>query len=237
LTTSIVTVAIAGVAGKMGREAALALQADSRFQVVGGLVRRAGQAPKDFEFPLYDDAQRLIHEVRPTVWLDLTDVNSVVSNIELALSEGVRPVVGATGYTTSDIKRWASVCLQQRIGAIVASNFAIGALLMIKFATEAARFMPNVEIIEMHHDGKKDAPSGTAKRTAQSMALPDIPIHSVRLPGLVAHQAVIFGGTGETLTIRHDSISRTSFMPGLLHACASVTSLEALVDGLEHILW
>ncbi|MCL6446443.1 MAG: 4-hydroxy-tetrahydrodipicolinate reductase, partial [Alicyclobacillus sp.] len=170
------------------------------------------------------------------------DVRSVVNHVDHAVTRGVRPVIGATGYTPDDLARWDRELRAQGLGGIAAPNFALGALLMIRFAREAARWYGRAEIIELHHDGKKDAPSGTAKRTAQAMMEERgdnaaIPIHSVRLPGLVAHQEVIFGGTGEVLTIRHDSLSRTSFMPGVLTACEQVMTLTGLVHGLEHVLW
>ncbi|WP_067935304.1 4-hydroxy-tetrahydrodipicolinate reductase [Alicyclobacillus kakegawensis] len=233
-----IRVAIAGIYGKMGREAAQALSADERFSVVGGLVRSRGQARQDW--PVFQDKSELLAETRPDVWLDLTDSTSVVENIDFAIANGVRPVVGATGYGEADVKRWHEACLERGIGGIAAPNFAIGALLMMRFAREAARFLPAAEIIELHHDGKKDAPSGTARRTAEQMQEElgrDVPIHSVRLPGLVAHQEVLFGGAGETLTIRHDSLSRQSFMPGILVACAKVGRIRGMVHGLEHILW
>ncbi|MCL6631430.1 MAG: 4-hydroxy-tetrahydrodipicolinate reductase [Alicyclobacillus herbarius] len=233
-----IRVVIAGIHGKMGREAALAFSKDARFQVVGGLARRAGQAEGDW--PVFTDKHELITETSPDVWLDLTDASSVVENVDFAITHGIRPVVGATGYTEQDVARWHAACLEREIGGIAAPNFAIGALLMMRFAREAARFMSAVEIIELHHDGKKDAPSGTAKRTAEQVASEvghQVPIHSVRLPGLVAHQEVLFGGQGEVLTIRHDSLSRQSFMPGILTACAQVGSIRGLVYGLENILW
>jgi 4-hydroxy-tetrahydrodipicolinate reductase len=266
-----ITVAVAGAGGKMGSEALRALAADDRFDTVAVLVRDAGQAQASGQYtcPVYDDPERLLMEAHPDVWLDFTDARSVVHHVDRCIAFGVSPVVGATGYTPEDVARWNEACLRQGIGGIAAPNFAIGALLMMRFAAEAARFFTRAEIIEMHHDGKKDAPSGTARRTAEQMAahreeaagdpaahpvsaagitLTDaapargwsyqgVPIHSVRLPGLVAHQEVIFGGAGEVLTIRHDSLSRTSFMPGVLLACARVREVRGMVYGLEHLLW
>ncbi|MCL6637311.1 MAG: 4-hydroxy-tetrahydrodipicolinate reductase [Alicyclobacillus sp.] len=258
----------------MGREALQALQADPRFRVVGVLVRHAGQALSQANIPQYEEPEQLLLETRPDVWLDLTDARSVVAHTDLCIAQGVSPVVGATGYTPADVERWHQACLRQGIGGIAVPNFAIGALLMMRFAAEAARFFAQAEIIELHHDGKKDAPSGTARRTAEAMAasraaeaaattagprtdtgIPvaaatatadqpargwaycGTPIHSVRLPGLVAHQEVVFGGLGEVLSIRHDSLSRASFMPGVRLACAKVRELRGLVYGLEHLLW
>lgn len=272
-----VRVAVAGSAGKMGREALATLTADARFQVVGLLARHEGQAIElgnQAGCKGFTDAKQLMVETSPDVWLDFTDARSVVSHVDACVGLGIRPVIGATGYSNDDLNRWNQECKRQGIGGIAAPNFAIGALLMIRFAKEAARLFPQAEIIELHHDGKKDAPSGTALRTAYAMAeameeaaanigvteehpkaenraaddlsgtLPSrglvsdkIHIHSIRLPGLVAHQEVIFGGIGETLTIRHDSLSRSSFMQGVLFACERVMELEGLVYGLEHLLW
>jgi len=270
-----VTIAIAGATGKMGLEATKTLQADPRFRVVAGLVRSSTMAnASDLlqELPVYTDAEQLLLESKPDIWLDFTDAHSVVKNVNLALHYGVSPVIGATGYSTEDLERWQQTCREQRIGAIVAPNFAIGALLMIRFAQEAARFYGQAEILELHHDGKKDAPSGTARRTAEAVSaawqemdategaslllsgqarvtnsqtlsparglkVGEVPIHSIRLPGLLAHQEVIFGGTGEILTLRHDSLSRTSFMAGVQFACRKVGDLSGLVYGLENLLW
>ncbi|WDL99252.1 4-hydroxy-tetrahydrodipicolinate reductase [Alicyclobacillus sp. ALC3] len=271
-----IQVVVAGANGKMGQEAVQAISADSRFAIAALLVRGRGFATTGYSAAVFDSAERLLAETRPDVWLDLTDARSVVTHVDLALEAGVRPVVGATGYQPADLRRWQAVCERDKLGGIAAPNFAIGALLMTRFAAEAARFYPNAEIIELHHDGKRDAPSGTAIRTARAMgdarevsavgdqaatlwpsldgpdrgqaATAELPsargqhvqgvaIHSIRLPGLVAHQEVLFGGTGEVLTIRHDSLSRVSFMPGVLFSLAKVMELSQFVYGLEHLLW
>lgn len=260
-----IRVVVAGAHGKMGSEAVRALRGDERFDVVGVLVRTPSSQP-DAGVVAETDPHTLMERVKPDVWLDFTDARSVVRHVDAAIAAGVRPVIGATGYTLEDVTRWDAALRDAGLGGVAAPNFALGALLMMRFAAEAARFYPQVEIIELHHDGKRDAPSGTARRTAQTIASAradaaaqaatsmlehteqtDSParglaehgvrIHSVRLPGLVAHQEVIFGGTGEVLTIRHDSLHRTSFMPGVLVACERVMSLQGLVYGLEHLLW
>lgn len=180
--------------------------------------------------------------------------------MEIALSHGVRPVVGTTGFSETDIEELRRLAEEKELGAIIAPNFAIGAILMMKFAQMAANYFEDVEIIEKHHDRKLDAPSGTAIKTAELISKvrqskqqghPDekeelvgarganvdgMRIHSVRLPGLVAHQEVIFGGVGQTLTIRHDSLNRESFMPGVKLAVEAVLNLKTLVYGLEHII-
>lgn len=196
------------------------------------------------------------------VLVDFTGPRSVLNNVKTALEVGVRPVVGTTGLSREDIEAITALAGQKRVGCIIAPNFAIGALLMIRFAGEAAKYFPNVEIIEKHHDQKLDAPSGTAIKTAeavigqrgdyeQGLALEEekipcsrggkmsggIRIHSVRLPGFVAQQEVIFGGAGQTLTIKHDSISRESFMPGVITAIRAVMRLEGVVYGLENLIF
>ena len=170
------------------------------------------------------------------VVVDFTRPEAVVENARDCVAAGVHVVIGTSGFDVS--------ALEGLEGANVfyAPNFAIGAVLLMRFAAEAAKIMPAAEIIELHHNGKLDAPSGTAARTAELMAQasgrPAPPIHSVRLPGLVAHQEVIFGDVGQTLTIRHDSLERESFMPGLLLAIRRVGSLErSPVIGLEHLLF
>lgn len=236
-----IRVAIAGATGRMGAAAVAAVANAEDLEIAGLLVRQLDSRIEAQLAPYgqaYDDAESLIEAEQPNVWLDLTTPKSVVANIDLALASGVRPVVGATGYADGDLDRWTGIAADAQIGALVCPNFAIGALLMMRFAKEAANWMQKSEIIELHHDQKKDMPSGTAIRTKRMMDVEyDIPIHSVRLPGFVAHQEVIFGGTGEVLTIRHDSLSRESFMPGVLTACRQVVTLRQLVYGLEHILW
>lgn len=236
-----IRIAIGGAMGRMGREALRAIGEAPDLAVAGLLVHHVSPevelALSDFG-QVYDDPIRLLETETPDVWLDLSTPSSVVRHVDLALAAGVSPVVGATGYTSEDIARWDGLARTSHVGGIVAPNFAIGALLMMRFAVEAAKWMDKVEIIELHHDKKVDKPSGTAKRTVAAIDAPyEIPIHSVRLPGLVAHQEVLFGGTGETLTIRHDSLTRESFMPGILLACREATRLHQVVYGLEHLLW
>lgn len=193
------------------------------------------------------------------VLVDFTVPSAVEATVEQALAAGVDCVVGTTGVP---VERWREMAAAAHDGAclFIAPNFAIGAVLMMRFAEQAARYMPHVEIIELHHDRKLDAPSGTAMRTAQLIAQnrPNVPaapgketevtpgsrgalvdevvVHSVRLPGLVAHQEVLFGGVGQTLSIRHDSIDRTSFMPGVVLAIRGVRDRSGLVIGLEELM-
>jgi 4-hydroxy-tetrahydrodipicolinate reductase len=169
------------------------------------------------------------------VVVDFTRPDQVVANTREALAAGVHVVIGTSGYDAGDLR--AAAAESSGANVFVAANFAIGAVLMMRFATEAARHMDAAEIIEYHHATKLDAPSGTAKRTAEMIGA-EVPIHSVRLPGIVADQEVIFGGEAQTLTIRHVTTDRTSFMPGVLLAVRRVAGLtESPVFGLERLLW
>jgi 4-hydroxy-tetrahydrodipicolinate reductase len=221
---STIRVAVAGAAGRMGQTVCDAvLGADD--------MELAARADPALDTTL---AQALAQG--PDVLVDFTVPGTAVANAREAVAAGVHVVIGTTGFDPGE--------LSDATGAniFIAPNFAIGAVLMMQFATQAARHMARAEIIELHHQTKVDAPSGTAARTASLMSnaspeLGDVPIHSVRLPGLVAHQEVILGDVGQTLTIRHDSTDRTSFMPGVLLAVRRVATLsESPVVGLEHLL-
>ena len=249
-----ITVAVSGAHGRMGREVVAA---------VGGAPDLALvlQADKD------DDLAAGLAAARPAALVDFSVPEAVLGNIETALAAGVVPIVGTTGLAPADVEHVRGLCRRYGLGALIAPNFALGAVLMMRFAREAARYLPDAEIIEMHHEQKRDAPSGTAAKTAEMIAegragatpapLPadaferipgarggrgvgDVPVHSVRLPGFVASQTVIFGGLGQTLTLRHDSLDRKSFMPGVLLAVRHAPALAAgggeLVYGLENLL-
>jgi 4-hydroxy-tetrahydrodipicolinate reductase len=170
------------------------------------------------------------------VAIDFTRPDAVRRNVERCLEAGVPCIVGTTGIGPADLAAFDALARRRRVACFVAPNFALGAVLMMRFAAEAARYLPRAEIVELHHEAKVDAPSGTARATAQ--ALPgDVPIHSVRLPGLVAHQEVLLGGEGQLLTIRHDTFSREAFVPGVLLALGKIGSLPAGVTvGLEALL-
>jgi 4-hydroxy-tetrahydrodipicolinate reductase len=170
------------------------------------------------------------------VLVDFTRPEAVLANARAALEAGVHAVVGTTGLSDGQVDELRALAEAGPANAVIAPNFAVGAVLMMRFAAEASRHMRRAEIVELHHDGKLDAPSGTALRTAGLME-GEVPIHSVRLPGLVAHQEVILGGLGETLTIRHDSLSRESFMPGVVLAVRAVADRPGLTMGLEPILF
>ncbi len=222
-----IRVAVAGAAGRMGATVCEAVSAADDLELTGRADPALGIALAD----VLADADVLV---------DFTVPATAVQNTREAVSAGVHVVIGTTGFDLGDLR--AAARADTGANVFIAPNFAIGAVLMMQFAAEAARHMAKAEIIELHRDGKLDAPSGTAARTAALMeaAAPDsgpVPIHSVRLPGLVAHQEVILGDVGQTLTIRHDSIDRHSFMPGVLLAVRRVGTLtESPVVGLEHLL-
>jgi 4-hydroxy-tetrahydrodipicolinate reductase len=168
--------------------------------------------------------------------VDFTRPDAVRANVEGALDAGLPTIVGTTGLGPGDLAAFDALARERGIACFVAPNFAVGAVLMMRFAAEAARHLPRAEIVELHDERKVDAPSGTAKATAEAMAR-DVPIHSVRLPGLVAHQEVLLGGPGQLLTIRHDTTSREAFVPGILLALERLPSLEAGVTvGLDSLL-
>lgn len=210
-----------------------------------------------------DDLGAQLRAHTPQVCVDFTTPQYAYANAQTILDCGVRAVIGTTGFRAEEIVKLQQDALRKGIGGVIAPNFALGAVLMMRFAMEAARHLPRVEIVETHHEAKAEAPSGTAVRTAeligearketplQSEAEPPcrelapgalgarsypVPIHSLRLPGHVAHQEVIFGGKGESLRIRHDTIDRSCFMPGVLHAIRAVVHETHLHYGLEHLL-
>ncbi|MDQ3913705.1 MAG: 4-hydroxy-tetrahydrodipicolinate reductase [Actinomycetota bacterium] len=235
-------VGVIGAGGRMGSEACRAIETDPELELVAR-VRRG-------------DALTVLSDAGAEVAVELTTPASVKENVRFCLSHGIHCVVGTTGMTDADLEDVRAWCRDGGANAFVAPNFALGAVLMMTFAATAARHFDSVEIVERHHPRKVDAPSGTALRTArlvnEARARRDasgeaadpsrgrdesgVRIHSLRLPGSVAHQEVVFGSEGETLTIRHDSVDRTSFMPGVLLAVKKVPHLDGLVVGLEHLL-
>ncbi len=255
---------VTGVAGRMGRQVASALTHESDIHLVGGVDLKMqnitlSSGETEYSLKVTTDLPALIAKTHPNVLVDFTHPASVMDNVRIALQNGVRCVVGTTGLLASDLDEIRGLCQMKKTGAVIAPNFAIGAVLLMKFSEIASRHFASAEIIEMHHDKKVDAPSGTALKTAEFMghshpaaqeeiavSLESQPargegvgvtrIHSVRLPGLVAHHEVIFGGPGETLTIRHDSLSRESFMPGVILAVRKVMKLDQAVFGLDALL-
>ncbi|HHY47361.1 MAG TPA: 4-hydroxy-tetrahydrodipicolinate reductase [Firmicutes bacterium] len=269
-----IKVVVTGACGKMGREVMRAVASQDDMELVGGV----DQEPRDVTIDVKGaprvirataDLEEVIARLRPHVMVDFTRAQAAVSNARCAIERGVSAVIGTTGIPQEQVEELARLCERQGIGSVIAPNFAVGAVLMMKFCEMAARFFDAAEIIELHHEAKVDAPSGTAIKTAEMMnrarsagiaassnlsgedrshgekpyscsprgaEFDGYRIHSVRLPGLVAHQEVIFGGQGQTLTIRHDSISRESFMPGVLLAVRRVRSLRGLVVGLDKLM-
>jgi 4-hydroxy-tetrahydrodipicolinate reductase len=232
----VIRVAVAGAAGRMGQTVCAAVRGAEDMELVGEADPLLGSALADY----LADAD---------VVVDFTTPDTALPNALECLQAGVHVVIGTTGFDPAPLERSApdrdpadGDPDHPRANVLIAPNFAIGAILMMRFAAEAARHMAKAEIIELHHDGKLDAPSGTAARTAQLMAQagggPPPPIHSVRLPGLVASQEVILGDLAQTLSIRHDTIGRESFMPGVLLAVRRVGTLErSPTVGLESLLF
>jgi 4-hydroxy-tetrahydrodipicolinate reductase len=217
-----IRVAVAGASGRMGEAVCRAVEGADDLELSGRADPRLQTTLAD----VLDGAE---------VVVDFTQPDQALANARECVAQGVHVVIGTTGFELSELERLRGA------NVFVAPNFAIGAVLMMRFAAEAARHMRRAEIVELHHDRKLDTPSGTAARTARLMAEAsggeEPPIHSVRLPGLVAHQEVILGDVGQTLTIRHDSIDRESFMPGVLLAVRRVGALDrSPVVGLEHLL-
>lgn len=241
-----IRVIVNGADGKMGRETVKAVERDEVLELVGESSRR-------------DDLAKMIAQTHADVVVDFTIASAGFNNASIIIAAGAHPVIGTTGFLPDQIQELQKRCAKQKLGGIIAPNFSIGAILMMRFAKQAAHYFSHAEIIEMHHSGKEDSPSGTAIKTAEMIVagrkelipikksretipharganFEEVAIHSVRLPGLVAHQAVLFGGRGETLTIRHDSIHRESFMTGVKLACKKVMELDHLVYGLENFL-
>ncbi len=264
-----IKVVVTGAAGKMGREMMSAIWKSEETEIVGAVDPFAEgvdigklMGTEEVGIQVRSDLKSTLEDSKPDVMVDFTTPKTVFENICTALNNQVRPVVGTTGMSDGQLEEIKELALNKKTGCIIAPNFTIGALLLIKFAAEAGKYFPHVEIIEMHHDKKIDAPSGTAIKTAEmiqkhrerprSSEINEIEkiegvrggyfdeslrVHSVRLPGMMAHQEVIFGGLGQTLTIRHDAMSRESYVPGLLMAIKRVMKLEEMVYGLENLIF
>ncbi|WP_318618045.1 4-hydroxy-tetrahydrodipicolinate reductase [Priestia megaterium] len=262
-----IRIVLAGPRGRMGKEAVLLIEETEHFELVGAVDRiNEGKYISDIEgmpnvqAPIYTDIEKCFQDVKADVLVDLTTPEIGRVHTKTALTYGVRPVVGTTGFSEEDLKELKQLAEEKELGCIIAPNFAIGAILMMKFSQMAAKYFDDVEIIEMHHDQKLDAPSGTGLKTAELISevreakkqghpeekellegargadYEGIRLHSVRLPGLIAHQEVMFGGFGQTLKIRHDSYNRASFMSGVKLAVDTVMNVDTLVYGLENII-
>lgn len=244
-----INVAVLGARGRMGSEVVKAVEAADGLALVAALDM--------------DDSLEQLKGSAAHVVVDFTTPDSVMANLEFLIENGINVVVGTTGFDDAKlatVKGW--LAQNPSVGVLIAPNFAIGAVLMMEFAAKAARYFESAEVIELHHPAKVDAPSGTAARTAELMsaarkeaglgAMPDatttaidgargalvagIPVHSVRARGLVAHQEVLFGGLGETLTIRHDSIDRAGFMPGVILGVRKIVNTPGLTHGLDKFM-
>lgn len=269
-----IPVVVNGAGGKMGREVVKAVAAAQDMTLLGAIDRNPAYLNEDagtlagiepLEIPITNDREGMLamaaQEKQPAVMVDFTHPESVYDNIRAAIAYGVRPVVGTTGLSEAQIQDLAEFADQASMGCLLIPNFCIGIVLLQQAAIAASQYFDHVEIIELHHNQKADAPSGTAVKTAQMLAelgktynqsqvketeqLPgargaiadeQIRIHSIRLPGLIAHQEVIFGAAGQIYTLRHDTTDRSCYMPGVLLAIRQVLSLKSLVYGLEKIL-
>ncbi|MGV2831238.1 4-hydroxy-tetrahydrodipicolinate reductase [Myxosarcina sp. GI1(2024)] len=274
MTRSPIPVVVNGALGKMGRETVKTVAQAEDMILVGAIDTNPAHLGEDIgeiigcgalEVPVLNDLQSVLvlatQEKVQGVMVDFTHPDSVYDNTRSAIAYGVRPVVGTTGLSDKEIKDLAEFAEKATTGALIIPNFSIGMVLLQQAAITASQYFEHVEIIELHHDRKADAPSGTAIKTAQMLAEMgknfnppkvqsketisgarggngegNIPIHSIRLPGLIAHQEVIFGATGQTYTLRHDTSDRSCYMPGVLLAIRKVTELTSLVYGLEKIL-
>lgn len=269
-----IPVVVNGAAGKMGREVVKAIANASDMTLFGAIERSQEYIGKDagelagcglLEVPIINDLQGMLamaaQEKQPPVMVDFTHPESVYENVRSAIAYGVKPVVGTTGLSPEQIQDLGEFAEKASIGTLIIPNFSIGMVLLQQAAIAASQYFDHVEIIELHHNQKADAPSGTAIKTAQMLselgktynmptvaetekiegargclAEEGIRIHSVRLPGLIAHQEVIFGGPGQIYTLRHDTSDRSCYMPGVLLAIRKVQSLTKLIYGLEKIL-
>ena len=263
---SVIRIAVLGGCGKLGSEVVRSVAAADDMELVGVCDVAHPGTPvgevvgvRGLDVPISADFEPMLVESKPDVVVDVAKP-FVMANTRAALKSGVAVIIGTTGLRAEEIEEIGRLAEENGVAGMVIPNFAIGAVLMMKFAAEAAKYMPDAEITELHRDKKIDAPSGTAIKTAEMIdasrravgveavvpLCPDgpargerhcgVPVHSVRLPGFVAHQEVLFGGTGQTLTIRHDSMDWTSFMPGVLLAIRRATEVKGLIYGLDKLL-
>ncbi len=271
---NLIPVVVNGAAGKMGREVIKAVSQADDMVLVGAVDANPHLRGQDIgevigvgplEVPVLDDLQSVLvmatQEKVQGVMVDFTHPDAVYENVRSAIAYGIRPVVGTTGLSASQINDLAEFADKASTGCLIAPNFALGVLLMQQAAVLASKYFDHVEIIELHHNQKADAPSGTAIKTAEMLAElgkdynpvsvvekeiltgargglgpQNIPIHSIRLPGLLAHQEIIFGAPGQIYTLRHDTTDRACYMPGVLLGIRKVTELKTLVYGLEKLL-
>ena len=256
-----IKVLVAGFMGSMGQKTVNMVNQNPDFQLVAGLNPGASEINKA-EYNLADDVavfnQLADVKTDADVWIDFTIPSVAFENVKFAIENGIHPVVGTSGMADDQVDELTKLAADKQVGGVIAPNFGLSAVLLMKFATEAAKYFPDAEVIEMHHEDKLDAPSGTAISTAKKIAaardeptapasqesvtgarggeVDGVPVHSVRLPGYVAHEQVLFGGPGEALTIRQDSFDRESFMSGVKLAVPAAAKAKTLIIGLENIL-
>ncbi len=259
-----VQVVVLGAAGRMGREIIASASREPDMKVVGAVdatatTDRLPLPDGSAEVPFSPRLDAILEKTRPDVLVDFSTARATMSAVREAAGRGIHLVIGTTGLSQAEVEEIRQLATAHSIGAVVAPNFALGAVLMMHFAKLAAKYLDYAEIIELHHNQKLDAPSGTALSTARAMAatrgrpfatpagegsnqasrgqqVEGIQIHSVRLPGLLAHQEVVFGALGQTLSIRHDTISRECFMPGVMLAIREVVGRRGLIYGLDALL-
>ncbi|NMO98020.1 4-hydroxy-tetrahydrodipicolinate reductase [Paenibacillus lemnae] len=262
-----IKVTVVGAGGRMGKEVVKLVLQDDELELASavGLSDSGKDAGELVGLPscgitVTSDLEMALVESKPDVMVDFTNPQSAYDNTALAIKHGVRPVMGTTGFTPEQIEDLDKQCHSRGIGGLIAPNFSIGAILMMKFAAQAAKYLPHVEIIETHGDQKLDAPSGTSIKTAELIAANreelrqgnpaeeeviegarggyynGFRIHSVRLPGVFAQQEVIFGGFGQSLKIRHDSYERAGYMPGVKMAVQKVMEYTGMIYGFDHFI-
>ena len=259
-----IRVAVNGALGRMGREVINALCREPETQVVGAVELNVSQdyltlPDSSGTIPFSSDLNYILTSCQPDVLVDFTTAQATMPAVRIATKQGVNLVIGTTGLTADELSEIERLSIAHQVGTVVAPNFALGAVLMVHLAKVAAKYLDYAEIIELHHHQKADSPSGTALSTAKAMAaargkafyhppeqgkasasrgeqVEGVTIHSVRLPGLLAHQEVLLGGPGQTLSIRHDTISRECYMPGIILAIKEVIKRKGLVYGLDTLL-
>jgi 4-hydroxy-tetrahydrodipicolinate reductase len=247
---------LAGFTGSMGQKVVHLIAQHPEYTITGGLSRHEVN-PTDYGLPSIATTFTALTDVTGDydVWIDFTQPSSVFDNVRFAIEHHIKPIVGTSGLTTEQKQTLIQLAKHKHVSGLIAANFGLSAVLLMKFAQQAARYFNDVEVMEMHHADKIDSPSGTALHTvdlinenkkhanqnqeaesARGMIYHGVPIHAVRLPGYVAHEQVLFGGPGEALTIRQDSFDRESFMQGVWVALQKLDQLDGLIDGLENIL-
>lgn len=257
-----IKVAVNGALGRMGQEVVNGLSREADIRIVGAVELRVERdtltLPDGSSVPFSSNVEHILTSTKPDVLVDFTRAQVTMPAVRTATRLGINLVIGTTGLTSDDLNEIDRLATANRVGAVVAPNFALGAILMIHLAKAAAKYMDYAEIIELHHHLKADAPSGTALSTARAMAkargkpfsypaqktpsasrgdqVEGITIHSVRLPGLMAHQEVILGAPGQTLSIRHDTINRECYLPGIIIAVREVVNRQGLIFGLDTLL-